>query len=408
VATASVVTGTTEGGGFPVGGAGAVVPGGYRDDRDEIDVADSRIEATETAEQPEGGEDQGMKRTPRVGRSRGLRGGGQNPDPGWPFRADWSGISAKCAPARGSRHTDARSFVPHPDTRGTFPDAGGDGSGRYSSSSHSRPDRFRRTGPHPDTAARIRRLGVASASTGPTAPASAGPTEPASTVALIPTTTPSGEPAATPLASGNADAGGVDREHPTREPCPLGAVTTPIIEDVAFVGGPPAYSADGQWVAFSARPSNGALGPDIDVWHVDDAKARPLTTDHSSVFSAWDVDQILGSVLPSGTRFRRPRSSRSRRPSPPNHPRPLLARSDRTCDAPRERDRMVHGGVVVKSDQHGPVWPRPRVARRRGRGDRSGRTKLDTFNRRTWGYGAGSGQPRILEREARRLIGVAG
>jgi hypothetical protein len=37
-------------------------------DRDEIDVADSRIEATETAEQPEGGEDQGMKRTPRVDR----------------------------------------------------------------------------------------------------------------------------------------------------------------------------------------------------------------------------------------------------------------------------------------------------------------------------------------------------
>jgi len=202
-------------------------------------------------------------------------------------------ISAKCAPARGSRHTDARSFVPHPDTWGTFPDAGGDGSGRYSSSSHSRSDRFRRTGPHPDTAARIRRLGVASAST--------GPTEPASTVALIPTTTPSGEPAATSLASGNADAGGVDREHPTREPCPLGAVTTPIVEDVAFVGGPPAYSADGQWVVFSARPSNGALGPDIYVWHVDDAKARPLTTDHSSVFFAWDVDQTLGSVLPSGS-----------------------------------------------------------------------------------------------------------
>ena len=135
---------------------------------------------------------------------------------------------------------------------------------------------------------------MASALTGPTAPASAGPTEPASIVALIPTTTPSGEPAATSLASGNADAGGVDREHPTREPCPLGAVTTPIIEDVAFVGGPPAYSADGQWVAFSARPSNGAVGPDIYVWHVDDAKARPLTTDHSSVFSAWDVDEDPG------------------------------------------------------------------------------------------------------------------
>ena len=30
-----------------------------RNDRDEIDVDDSRIEATETAEQPEGGEDRG-------------------------------------------------------------------------------------------------------------------------------------------------------------------------------------------------------------------------------------------------------------------------------------------------------------------------------------------------------------
>jgi hypothetical protein len=79
-------------------------------------------------------------------------------------------------------------------------------------------------------------------------------------------------------------------------------VTTPIIESVVLVGPPPAYSTDGQWVAFSARPSDGAQGPDIYVWHVGDAKARPLTTDHSSVFSAWDVDEILGSaVLPAGT-----------------------------------------------------------------------------------------------------------
>jgi len=68
------------------------------------------------------------------------------------------------------------------------------------------------------------------------------------------------------------------------------------------VGAPPAYSTDGQWVAFSARPSDGTQGPDIYAWHVGDAKAQPLTTDHASVFSAWDVDQILGtSVLPAGS-----------------------------------------------------------------------------------------------------------
>ena len=50
---------------------------------------------------------------------------------------------------RGPRHTDARSFVFHPNTRGTFPDAGGDGGGSYSSSSHSRPDRFPQPASHP-------------------------------------------------------------------------------------------------------------------------------------------------------------------------------------------------------------------------------------------------------------------
>jgi hypothetical protein len=89
---------------------------------------------------------------------------------------------------------------------------------------------------------------------------------------------------------------------PPASPAPSAAVTTPIIEGVVLVGAPPAYSTDGQWVAFSARPLDGTSGPDIYAWHVGDAEARPLTTDHASVFSAWDVDQILGStVLPAGS-----------------------------------------------------------------------------------------------------------
>jgi hypothetical protein len=139
------------------------------------------------------------------------------------------------------------------------------------------------------------------ASPAPAASPSAEPTAPASAASLIPAATPSREPAATSLASEAPTPEASIASIPPASPAPSAAVTTPIIEGVAFVGAPPAYSADGQWVAFSARPSDGTQGPDIYVWHVGDAKAHPLTTDHASVFSAWDVDQILGSaVLPAG------------------------------------------------------------------------------------------------------------
>ena len=136
----------------------------------------------------------------------------------------------------------------------------------------------------------------------PTASASAGPTASATTASPLPTTAPSGEPAATPLASEVPTPAASLVSIPPASPAPSAAVTIPIVEGVVLVGAPPAYSTDGQWVAFSARPSDGARGPDIYVWHVGDAKARQLTRDHASVFSAWDVDQILGStVLPAGS-----------------------------------------------------------------------------------------------------------
>src|SRR5450756_287479 len=140
------------------------------------------------------------------------------------------------------------------------------------------------------------------ASAVPAASASAGPTAPAPTASRLPTAAPSGEPAATPLASEVPTPAASLVSIPPASPAPSAAVTIPIVEGVVLVGAPPAYSTDGQWVAFSARPSDGTRGPDIYVWHVGDAKARLLTTDHASVFSAWDVDQILGStVRPAGS-----------------------------------------------------------------------------------------------------------
>jgi predicted anti-sigma-YlaC factor YlaD len=118
---------------------------------------------------------------------------------------------------------------------------------------------------------------------------------------LLPAASPPVEPVATAFASDTPPPASVV-SIPPASPAPSAAVTTPIIEGVVLVGGPPAYSTDGQWVAFSARPSDDSRGPDIYAWRVGDARARQLTTDHASVFSAWDLDQILGSaVLPAGS-----------------------------------------------------------------------------------------------------------
>jgi predicted anti-sigma-YlaC factor YlaD len=131
---------------------------------------------------------------------------------------------------------------------------------------------------------------------------SAPPATPRVAASLLPTASSSGEPVATAVASDATPPAASVVSIPPASPTPSAAVTTPIIEGVVLVGGPPAYSSDGQWVAFSARPSDDSRGPDIYVWRVGDAKARQLTTDHASVFSAWDLDQILGSaVLPAGS-----------------------------------------------------------------------------------------------------------
>ncbi len=61
------------------------------------------------------------------------------------------------------------------------------------------------------------------------------------------------------------------------------------------VGETGAYSPDGRWFAFSARPADGTQGPDIWVWSPGDATAHPVTTDHRSVFAGWSGNDIIGS-----------------------------------------------------------------------------------------------------------------
>ena len=81
---------------------------------------------------------------------------------------------------------------------------------------------------------------------------------------------------------------------PTASPsAPGGALQ--IARDVIVVGESEAYSPDGTWFAFTARPADGSHGPDIYVWRSGDAEARRMTTDHRSMFAAWLDNQILAS-----------------------------------------------------------------------------------------------------------------
>jgi hypothetical protein len=124
-----------------------------------------------------------------------------------------------------------------------------------------------------------------SAPTSPSPPESTTPTPPSTTPTPPVTPTPTGSigPFVTPL--------------PSPDPSPDGSLA--IASDVRLVGDSAAYSADGEWFAFSAEPADGSLGPDVYVWHLGDATAHPLTTDHRSVLAAWFGDQLLVSrVVP--------------------------------------------------------------------------------------------------------------
>jgi hypothetical protein len=82
---------------------------------------------------------------------------------------------------------------------------------------------------------------------------------------------------------------------PSGTPAPTAAATLAILSNVTLVGDQAAYSPDGQWFAFSARPAGTTTGPDIYVWQAGWPVAQPITSDHGSVFSGWVDGRILAS-----------------------------------------------------------------------------------------------------------------
>ncbi len=159
-----------------------------------------------------------------------------------------------------------------------------------------------------------------SAAATPPASATVAPSEtPATTASAAPpskTPTPSGEaasskpsPTPTPTPAGSStppSAEPTPSATPTQSvaitpsPTPGGAIE--IAQDVVLVGQSAAYSRNGDWFAFTARPSDGSGGPDIYVWKVGEPEARAITTDHRSTFGSWLAnDTMVGSSVVDAT-----------------------------------------------------------------------------------------------------------
>ena len=138
-----------------------------------------------------------------------------------------------------------------------------------------------------------------------TASATSPPVSPSGSVATtssVPASPRSAPPKATPTPKATATPSDVG------PPLPSVAVTaTPdgpieIANDVVLVGQSAAYSPNGNWFAFTARPVSGALGPDIFVWKVGDPRAHAVTSDHRSVFGSWTSDVMVASTIVDTTK----------------------------------------------------------------------------------------------------------
>ena len=101
------------------------------------------------------------------------------------------------------------------------------------------------------------------------------------------------------------------RQRPQQVPTPVAPPSPPatavpgltvvsILDDVHSAGAPPAWSRNGEVLAFSAMPADGSHGPDVYTWRQGDDVAQPLTEDHASYFASWSGRQ--GSSTGAGSR----------------------------------------------------------------------------------------------------------
>jgi hypothetical protein len=117
---------------------------------------------------------------------------------------------------------------------------------------------------------------------------------PAPTASSQPSSDPSAAPTPSvePSASSGPPVASID---PGSTPSPTAAQQLAIASGIEVVGESAAFSADGRWFAFTARPADGSGGTDVYAWRVGDDRARRITQDGASYFASWSDDTLIAS-----------------------------------------------------------------------------------------------------------------
>jgi hypothetical protein len=115
------------------------------------------------------------------------------------------------------------------------------------------------------------------------------------------TATPKAE-TATPVPTRTTTASAIGTAPASEASPPAATAEQPIVilSGYEIVGHDPAFSADGNLVAFAARPVDHSTGPDVFVWRAGQEQAARVTFRHADLFAGWYGRQILLSEISAG------------------------------------------------------------------------------------------------------------
>jgi hypothetical protein len=127
----------------------------------------------------------------------------------------------------------------------------------------------------------------------PTVAPTAVPTaSPSASPLVIPSETSATTPAITPAPSESPS-----QPPATVSPAAIQAEPIAILSGYEIVGRDPEFSADGNLVAFAARPVDHSTGPDVFVWRTGQAQATRITFRHSGLFAGWFGGRVMISEI---------------------------------------------------------------------------------------------------------------
>jgi hypothetical protein len=80
---------------------------------------------------------------------------------------------------------------------------------------------------------------------------------------------------------------------PSATPTATAAQRIAIASGIEVVGESAAFSRDGSWFAFTARPTGQTSGADVYAWRVGSDAAVPVTDDGVSYFASWSAEELI-------------------------------------------------------------------------------------------------------------------